>query len=266
MSNRRLRAHRALSPDGSSDDDFESVTSSTMTDLIPSLTRGNSIASSCSAAQTDDASKIHGGYVLESNDGVLTLPHRFAPDADLLCPFQILDCEETFSDVVEFKIHVFSHFKGHTLPSFARCFLCGNNYTQSPGDDPALAWNVMLGHLVHDHFRQGQQLATIRTDFALMRWMYDRRIISDHHFKRTQLCPLPTLLPSASGGAPEVVNLPQAPSPPSAAPLISSMAYLSSPPIGIQSQPYAVFHSRRSERRRREATRPIMRRYARTFS
>lgn len=209
---------------------------------------------------------LPGGYILESHDGVLTLPFRFDPNADLLCPFQILDCDETFSDVKEFKRHVFSHFRGHPLPTFATCFLCGNRYTQTAEDDDAWAWNNMLGHMAHEHFRQGQQLATIRTDFTLMRWMYDRKIISDHHFKRTQLCPLPTLLPSANNGSPEILHIPLAPSPPISPQRSSSTPTLPTTAIAYQSQPYVVFAGGRTERRRRDSTRLHNRQYPRTYA
>lgn len=252
----------------SSDDDIESMTSSMVMDRVPPLTRGSSIASSDSAVQTDTASALQGGYVLETDDGILTLSSTSEPDADLLCPFQILDCEETFSSVREFKMHVFSHFRGHPLPTSASCFLCENRFTQEPEDDDALAWNKMLGHMAHDHFRQGQQLGTIRADFALMRWMYDRKIISDQHFKRTQIRPLPTVLPAATRRASEVSSIPEAPTPPS--PLSPLSPTVSEPTVpswrgGYQTQAYVTFAGRREERRRRDSTRPFVR-HARTMT
>lgn len=246
----------------SSDDDTDSMTSSAVLDRVPPLTRGSSVASSDSAVQTDTASVLQGGYVLETDDGILTLPSTSEPDADLLCPFQILDCAETFSSVREFKIHVFSHFRGHPLPTSASCFLCENRFTQGPEDDNALAWNKMLGHMAHDHFRQGQQLGTMRADFALMRWMYDRKIISDHYFKRTQSRPLPTILPAASRRTSRVLSMPEAPTPPSprspTSPVISEST-LPSLTGGYQSQAYVTFAGRREERRRRDSTRPFVR-------
>lgn len=249
-----------------SDDDFDSVISSTLTDHIPSLTRGNSIASTNGAAQTEIASMLHGGYVLESEDGILSIPQRYDPDADLLCPFQILDCDETFSDVVDFKVHVFSHFRGHPLPSFASCFLCDAKFEQTPEDDHALAWNNVLTHMIYEHFRRGQQLATIRTDFTLMRWMYDRRIISDHHFKRTQMCPIPTVLPAANGGGSEIVNLPRAPSPPPMRYPTVSDSSLPTRAAQLQNRPYVMVAGRRAERRSMDRTRPFPVRFARTMT
>lgn len=248
-----------------SDDDLGSISSSTMTDRVPALTRDSSVASSDSAVQTDTASAVQGGYVLETDDGILTLPHTSEPDADLLCPFQILDCAETFSSVREYKTHVFSHFRGHPLPTSASCFLCENKFTQEPEDDAALAWNKMLGHMAHDHFRQGQQLGTIRADFALMRWMYDRKIISDYYFKRTQIRPLPTVLPAATRRASESASIPEAPSPLSPISPAASQPFTPLWTGGYQSQAYVTFAGRRAERRRRDSTRPFIR-HARTMT
>ncbi|KIV84173.1 hypothetical protein PV11_06142 [Exophiala sideris] len=237
-----------------------SMASTTATDAVPPLTRATSTGtSSASSANTDQASSILGdGYILESQDGVLTLPSRYLADADLLCPFQILDCEHVFADIISFKTHVFSHFRGHELPTTANCFLCDNKYAQGPEDDMAFAWNTMLSHLVHEHFRQGQKLATVRTDFALMRWMFSRRLINEHQFKRTQMVPVPILLPSASNWRTQTLSIPRVPQAPSASPPPALVAHMARS-VGYQSESYTVNAGRRAERRRLDATRTMVR-------
>ncbi|EXJ83183.1 hypothetical protein A1O1_06802 [Capronia coronata CBS 617.96] len=240
------------------DDDTVSIASTTTTDAVPPLTRAASTATSLtSSVETDMASSILGkGYILESQEGVLTLPSRYQEDADLLCPFQILDCDQVFADIIHFKMHVFSHFRGHELPTFASCFLCDNQYVQEPDDDPALAWNNMLSHMVHEHFRKGQQLATVRTDFSLMKWMYSRSIISDQQFKRTQMVPLPIMLPvAARRQLLDIVEVPQALSAPPPAAILTHMAQS----VGYQNEPFTVTAGRRAERRRLDATRTAVR-------
>lgn len=219
---------------------------------VPPLTRGSSTSSSAGSANTDMVSALDGGYVLESQNGVLTVPNRSQPHADLLCPFQILDCEFVCPSIADFNTHVLSHFRGRIPPLPASCFLCDRQYGQLPADE---AWSSMLHHLATDHFRQGERLALVRTDFRLMRWMFSERLISLEQFSRTQLMPLPTLLPTASGGQ-EVINVPEAPMPPPSA---------SGPPprieihlagaAGHQNEPVTVQAGRRAERRRRDATR-----------
>ncbi|KAK5048591.1 hypothetical protein LTR84_005682 [Exophiala bonariae] len=197
-----------------------SVASIGIPEVMPSLSRANSDDGS-SSADTDLANSILGdGHVLESQDGILTVPFRYQEDANLLCPFQILDCDRVFTNIIQFKTHVFSHFRGHELPTAAACFLCDAKFTQHPEDDRALAWNTMLSHMVHEHYRQGQQLATVRTDFSLMRWMFSKRLITKEQFSRTQMVPMPIILPGGSnaraerGKFAEIPQMPSAPAPP----------------------------------------------------
>ena len=227
---------------------------SPLLNAVPPLTRGTSMASSASGSiDTDLASSILGdGYVLESQDGVLTMPLRYQEDANLLCPFQILDCQKVFADIVPFKMHVFSHFRGHELPTMAACFLCDNKYFQRPEDDSALAWNNMLSHMAHDHFRKGQRLATVRTDFALMRWMFSKRIISHSQFSRAQLPATPIILPGSARRRREIADRLELPTAPSAPTPPAILAHLAS--VGHQNEPYTVNSGARADRRRLEAT------------
>jgi hypothetical protein len=233
----------------------------TATDAVPPLTRetSNNSSEASSAADTDMASSVLGdGYILESQDGVLTVPFRYQEDADLLCPFQILDCNQVFEDIRHFKMHVFSHFRGHELPTSACCFLCDSRYANQPEDDSAFAWNTMLSHMVHAHFRQGQQLATVRTDFGLMKWMYTRRIISDAQFKRTQLLPLQTRLPGRANRRRQAAYFRELPRAPSASPPASVRMHLMQS-VGYQNEPYTMNAGRRQDRRRLDATRTMIR-------
>lgn len=214
--------------------------SSTASNNVPLLTRGISNASSTDSAQTAFASGLDGFRLLESVDGVLQTPVTQAPHADLICPFQILDCEERFSDFIQWKTHVLSHFHGRPPPDNATCFLCERSFHQSSVDQPDRAWSEMLSHMATVHFYgMGQSLATVRTDFNLMRWMFNRGIITLAQFSRTQMVPVPTVLPGTAG---EIVNMPEAPMPPSPSPLVPGMD---------QSGAYTVQSSPRRERRAR---------------
>jgi hypothetical protein len=170
--------------DASFEEDTNSFADTTASNLVPPMSSGETNPSSAGSADTGLASALDGMDVLESLDGILEVPDRYLPQADLICPFQILDCEESFSDIRLFKIHVFSHFRGQPCPTSATCFLCEAKFVQTEEDDAARAWNEMLSHLAYDHFRRGQRIATVRTNFGLMRWMYARRIITDAQFER----------------------------------------------------------------------------------
>jgi hypothetical protein len=234
--------------------------STTASEAIPALTRGNSDASSAGSADTGLASALDGINLLESHDGILGVPHRYLPEADLMCPFQILDCDESFSDIRLFKTHVFSHFKGQPCPTRANCFLCEAKFVQTERDDVALAWNEMLSHLAEGHFKRGQRLGTVRVDFSLMRWMYARRIVTDAQFKRLQLCPRPTIVPAFPGARHgEVLNAPEAPmAPPPILPRIQrrSRPLLTVGAVGCADEPFTIQAGRRADRRNR-----TMRRY-----
>lgn len=242
-----------------------SMPSSTLSEYIPSLTRGSSFNSSHGTTRTDRLRTVQGEFVLDNDNDNDNGTCNFQPssdprsDDDLLCPFQILDCCETFSDVREFKTHVFSHFHGHSLPKSATCFLCSRNFQQTDTQDLAQAWNDMLSHLANDHFRRGQEYGTMRADFALMRWMYDRKIISDHVFKRTQTCPITTVFPAGSRRPSEVNSIiPEAPSPPSGSSVVSTIPESVTWPSRstYSTQTYVTFAGPRTERRRRDSTRP----------
>lgn len=222
------------------------ATSTTASDNVPRLTRGNSSASSVESADTDIASDLNGMHTLESVDGVLQVPTIAHPQARLFCPFHILDCETSLNEIREWKTHVFSHFRGVPCPVTATCFLCERTFEQSENDDPARAWNEMLSHMAAVHFRGlGQRLATVRTDFSLMRWMYNRRIITSAQFKRTQSVSVPVVLPESRG---DVVNMPEAPVPPSAPPV--------APVSGEHADVYTTQASSRRDRRLRSHRRP----------
>ena len=231
--------------------------STTATGAVPALGSDSSATSSTRSADTNIASALDGGYLLESHEGVLIVPNRYHPNAHLLCPFQILDCDRAFSETRDFKMHVFSHFKGHNTPESASCFLCDRKFKQGSEDHAAKAWNEMLSHLAEDHFRQGQRLATVRTDFTLMRWMYNRRLITDAEFKRTQLRSRPIFSPVGTGsGRDELVNLPRAPTPPVSA--AGSSRPMIRPPRRVRDDAFFTHASQRSERRGREATRTML--------
>ena len=222
------------------------VPSTTASENIPALTRGNTNASSVGSANTGYASCLNAKRTLESVDGVLQVPVTTHPHADLICPFQVLDCEKRFDDIKDWKIHIFSHFRGHPCPVTAACFLCDRTFHQSENDDPARAWNEMLSHIAVEHFRGlGQGLATVRTDFALMRWMYSRRIITPAQLTRMQMMPLPTVLSGSTG---EILNVPEAPM----APSTTSTSSVS----GRRDDVYTIQASSRRERRPRRHLRP----------
>ncbi|KAJ5651305.1 Zinc finger C2H2 [Penicillium longicatenatum] len=53
------------------------------------------------------------------------------------CLFHMLDCHDSFDQVMEWKTHVLSHFRTHPTPRTARCPLCSDEFVDE-GDDESL--------------------------------------------------------------------------------------------------------------------------------
>jgi len=103
--------------------------------------------------------------------------------ADLICPFQILHCDQEFHTIREWKTHVFSHFLGQPCPRHAICFACDREFSQEINNDSSQAWNEMLSHLAQVHSPLHQ--ACLWPDFDLMRWMHSRNLISTTQLRMT---------------------------------------------------------------------------------
>lgn len=223
------------------------------TDSMPALTRGNSVASNWSVASTDRASIVDGGFVMQSVDGILTSSPRMRPRGDLLCPFQVLECNETCTEVVEFKMHVFSHFRGHPLPPFAPCFICGHNFPVEDGDDSSMAWNNMLAHMAYEHYRSqtGPETCVIKPDIALMRYLWNKEVITDAQFTRAQLEAPETSIRGAYHEEDSHGRIPEAPMPPLSTSMPTGVRrYAQS--VGSSTEPYVVNAGRRQDRRQRD--------------
>ena len=212
----------------------------------------------------------HGAHVDVDVDGNGNVQTQ-ADDRLYTCLFHMLDCHDSFDDVLHWKTHVLSHFRTHPPPRTARCPLCSSGIFQDEGDEDSLllsplsinegeieagsntseeasqsstrtedhtpapdsAWMRMLDHVAETHYQQGETLAGSRPDFELMRYLYGRRIISDAQFKAMQLAPAP-----------------------------SSPAYHRSQDgvrasIGSSDEPYCAPYSKRREERMRGATRGV---------
>ncbi|KAJ6090505.1 hypothetical protein N7486_009320 [Penicillium sp. IBT 16267x] len=88
-------------------------------------------SSSWSTAAPSAASAASGGIV----------DHHAAPrtpgERVYTCLFHMLDCHDSFDDVVEWKTHVLSHFRTHPPPRTARCPLCSDEFVDE-GDGESL--------------------------------------------------------------------------------------------------------------------------------
>jgi hypothetical protein len=155
--------------------------SSTATSAVPVLSRGSSRSSDGESVNTDLASCLDAvNLLVEEENGVLVTPNTDRPILEYPCLFSFLDCSESFILSCEWKTHVLSHFRGHTPPDDARCLLCDWEVSL-PGKGEG--WNAMLDHTSSMHFRIGHSLAASRPDFALFKFLWNRRLVSDRIYK-----------------------------------------------------------------------------------
>jgi hypothetical protein len=161
---------------------------STGTSAVPPLSSGSSRKSSTSSANTDLASDLGGVQLLEEDlDGVLVVPSTRRSTCNHPCLFHVLACNENFDEEEEWKVHVLSHFRGNDPPTEAQCPLCSWKLANST---PSKAWVLMLHHVAIDHFKHGHTLATSRPDFALYKFLYNRKILNEPQYKALFMTPV----------------------------------------------------------------------------
>ena len=214
-------------------------------DSTPSLTSTPSTLSPKSSTldtqRTPEFTTPENNTVLEEDaTGVLVVPQSNVQTQHhnpvYTCLFDNLDCHDTFDNIVQWKIHIFSHFRTQSPPDFARCPLCPDEkFTDLPsiGRVEVGAWDIMLDHVVTMHYQRGQTLKGCQPDFELMRYLYRLRIINDEQFKKIQLLPPPSSTADHRSGDSVGTS------------------------IGSSDEPYCASYSRRRERRLRDRHRGI---------
>lgn len=199
------------------DDDNSSMASSIIP--LPSLSTGSqsSVSDRRSSASSqivfqDTRPKVNIVHRVDttnsSSNSSLRPPLTPLPPADHVtyrCLFYILPCDHQSNDIEIWKTHVLSHFRGLRLPSTASCQWCPldfkhpssrshsgeENDNDNDNDHFHQTWNAMLNHVAHDHFERGHTLAASRSNFELMKFMYQSKIITEDQLKAIQLCPSP---------------------------------------------------------------------------
>ncbi|KAI9836016.1 MAG: hypothetical protein M1837_003534 [Sclerophora amabilis] len=180
--------------------------SSQNTRNVPSLTTESSLASSPTDSDPDrpiDAATIDGYPLLECENGALVLPTL--PPARLECPFNFIGCYLTFTSFGAWLAHSTSHFGDNLPPVHAICCLCDMTF-HAPAD-PVKCWEARMRH-VAQHHKRGLSLSTARPDFALIRYLREKELISerDHNrlvgvCERTHTSPGPDTMATAGPAA-----------------------------------------------------------------
>lgn len=107
--------------------------------------------------------------------GVLIRPPSYAYQ----CAFPFLGCTFRSVDLDEWMTHCFAHFHPIGPPRAWQCPLCPQAGMMPNGHD---AWRLRLHH-VAGHHQAGESLSTARPDFALFKYLRDKRIIDDTKYR-----------------------------------------------------------------------------------
>ncbi|EFQ99477.1 hypothetical protein MGYG_02488 [Nannizzia gypsea CBS 118893] len=187
--------------------------------MIVSVCPSQSMPSGSSIDSTERSPHIYTSRpkILHQNDGgpVVALPAPFPDHDETLEPFAlkcifagIFECDKSFEDPEDWKLHVTGHLMSHSPPSKVSCIVCKQVFS-NPQNQPLQlqlempnqhhlqhqqqpvggeAWQNMLDHILAEHPRWGAggQVEPC-PDFDLMRHMYCMGIISTEQFKLLQL-------------------------------------------------------------------------------
>lgn len=111
---------------------------------------------------------------LEEEDDALVDRRPSQPSSVYLeCAFWFLECVEVFQTIPEWKTHCLSHFHRNAPPTSAMCPLCAATFS---GRD---AWDQRMNHVYEIHHSHGYGLEGSRPDFALVTWLWKKRVIDD---------------------------------------------------------------------------------------
>ena len=180
-------------------------------DSLPALTlatsrTASSIPSSIGARALENQQRI----LEEGPDGVLTVP-PLSGRRILECPFNLAFlCPLTFSNEDDWMRHSLQHFikDGRKIepPLVNKCCFCDREFFSSTRFQ---SWGERMRHVCLHHCL-GHRLAHARPDFALFKYLFDHRLISDGDYRdlkgnsrgRSQRVGYPT--PPTSPNSPEV--------------------------------------------------------------
>lgn len=136
-----------------------------------------SIGSSGISPSTGMASACSGFPLLDLEEGNILHP----PPAGLECAFSFRGCPFVSEDFEVWKPHCLSHFFPHPPPDRISCPLC--DFEKGPYSSGWEAWEVRLNHIAREHHRMGYSLAAGRPDFALCKYLMQKRLITMAEYK-----------------------------------------------------------------------------------
>ena len=188
---------------------------------LAGLTTSTSTRSTRSITTFIGARALGRGRLLEPDvEGALqVVPSRNG--SILECPFNFLECFLIFPSHNDWLEHSLTHFRDIPPPTTNKCAFCEQEFTATTGRK---SWEDRMDHVALHH-QLGHKLAHSRNDLALIRYLWNHRIMADAEYRE---------LVCQSGRPTSSYS-----TPPTSSSSISS------------TMPYTVTHNDRRERRNR---------------
>lgn len=137
----------------------------------PSLATSESLPSSVGIRQLE----IANSRLLAEGEGGVLVVHPVRAEGNLECPFNLLFCLQTFSNVEEWVQHSMTHFRGVAPPDSNQCCFCDAKFVSS---NAISSWAKRMVHVAYHH-QCGCRLAAARPDFELYTYLWNKRLITD---------------------------------------------------------------------------------------
>ena len=151
---------------------------------LPALTVATSRATS-SIASSVGARALEGQQrILETDQGGVLVVPPLQEQRILECPFNLaFFCLMTFSNEEDWVRHSLTHFNSDQgavePPTSNKCCFCEKEFRSTR---PYQSWADRMRHVCLHHCL-GHRLAHARPDFALFKYLFDNRLISDAEYR-----------------------------------------------------------------------------------
>ena len=148
---------------------------------LAGLTKSSSLATSESVPSSFGARQleISNSRLLAEGEGGILVVDRTRTEGNLECPFNLLFCLQTFSNMEDWVKHSIRHFQGAGPPDSSQCCFCDARFSSS---ETVSSWAQRMEHVAYHH-QLGCRLAHARPDFQLYTYLWNNRLISNAEYR-----------------------------------------------------------------------------------
>jgi len=149
---------------------------------LPTLTRASSVATTKSESSSLGVRQmgiLNSRLLLAEEEGGVLVDNRAPAQGNLECPFNLLFCLKTFSNMEDWVGHSLTHFSNVGPPDSNHCCFCDARFSSS---SEISGWARRMEH-VACHHRLGDKLAHARPDFELYTYLWNNRLITNAEYR-----------------------------------------------------------------------------------